>query len=104
IAPVAVRRGVVVAIAGQAAPTRGAVEGIAPGSVGDNAKILLTAEIIEPWKRRIGLGNDVLAAAIFKMSVAHDVPCLFVNAGNDDAPHVGFLRKEEYHNRKRQSQ
>ena len=71
VAPADIERRVVVAVPGQAAQARVAVKGIAAGGVGDEAEIGFAAEVIDPRQRGVGLGDDVFALLVVKMSVLH---------------------------------
>ena len=71
VAPADIKRRVVVAVAGQAAEARVAVKRVAARSVGDEAEIGFAAEIIDPRQRGVGLGDDVFALLVVKMSVLH---------------------------------
>ena len=67
-----IKRRVVVAVARQAAQARIAVERVAARGVRDDAKVRLAAEVIDPRQRGVGLGDDVFATLVVKMSVTHD--------------------------------
>ena len=71
VTPTDIERRIVVAVPGQAAQAGIPVEGIAAGGVGDDAEIRFAAEVIDPRQRGIGLGDDVFAIVVVKVSVTH---------------------------------
>ena len=83
IASAHIERGVVVAVAGQAAQAGILVEGIAAGRVGDQTEILFAAEVIDPGQGSVGPGDDIFALRIVKITEFHNdsIPS-FVAAGS----------------------
>ncbi len=71
VAPAGVEGHVVVAVAGQPAQARVAVERVAAGCVGDEAKIGLAAQVVDPGQRRVGPCDDVFPAFVVEISVGH---------------------------------
>ena len=71
IAPAGVQRGVVIAVARQAAQAGVAVKRVTARRVGDDAEVGFAAQIVDPGNGRIRLGDDVFAGCVVKVSVAH---------------------------------
>ena len=71
VAPAAVERRVVVAVAGQPAQAGIPVEGIAAGGVRDDPEIGLAAQVVDPGQGRVGPGDDVLAVRVIEVTVLH---------------------------------
>ena len=72
ITPALVKGHVVIAVAGQAAQARVEVEGIAPGGIADNAKIVLRAEVVDPRQRGIRARDHILPAGVIKHAEFHE--------------------------------
>ena len=71
VASSGVERNVVVAIARQATEPCVFIEGVSSGGVGDNPEILLATQIVDPGKRRIGPGDNILTILVVKVPVDH---------------------------------
>ena len=62
-------RDCVVAIAGHAPVARVAVEGVPAAGVGDDAAVAALADVVDPWRRRVRPGDDVLACGFVEVAV-----------------------------------
>ena len=71
VASAKIERGIVVAVARQAAQAGVPVKGIAAGGVRDEAEIGFAAEVIDPRQRGVGLGDDVFPFIVVEMSKTH---------------------------------
>ena len=76
--PVAVhvQRGVVVAVAGQAAHPGVPVKAVAARRVGDQTEEVLTAKVVDPGQGRLRGGDDVFLILVIKISELHNASSL----------------------------
>ena len=73
VAPTGIEGHIVVAIARDSPQARIAVKRIAASRIGDEAKVVLAAQIVDPGQGSVGPGNHVLAACIVIITVTHDL-------------------------------
>ena len=66
-----IQRGVVVAVAGDAAEPGIPVKAVAARRVGDQAEKVLTAQVVDPWQWGLWGINDILPAFIIKVTKLH---------------------------------
>ena len=78
IAPAEIHGHIVVPVAGEPAQAGVAIKRIAPGRVGNDSKISLATQVVDPWKGRVRLRNHVLAIRVVEMSELHLVCALKV--------------------------
>ena len=71
IAAIGIGGDVIVAVTRDTAELCILVEAITTCRVGDQAEECLAAQIIDPWQRRFGVGDDVLAVCVIEMSELH---------------------------------
>ena len=75
-----VGRHVVVAVAGQAQHARVLIEAVTAAGVAHQGKKRLAAQIVDPGRRRLRLGDDVFTGRVVKMAVLHEVSSFFIAA------------------------
>ena len=73
ILPARVGRHIVVAVAGQAQHARVLVEAVAAARVAHQGEERFAAQIIDPGRRRLRLGDDVFPRRVVKIAVLHEV-------------------------------
>ena len=68
-----VQRSAVVAIADQSAQPGVPVERVATGGVRDEGEVVLVAQVVDPWQRRVGTADDVFALVVVELAEAHPI-------------------------------
>ena len=64
-------RAVIIAVAGQPTQPRVTIEAVAACRVGQEREKILTAEIVDPWKRCARVGDHIFPLLVVKMAELH---------------------------------
>mgnify|MGYP006994483320 CR=1 FL=1 len=80
ILPARVGRHIVVAVAGQAQHARVLIEAVAAARVAHQGEERFAAQIVDPGRRRLRLGDDVFPRRVVKIAVLHEVSSFFMDA------------------------
>jgi hypothetical protein len=86
VAPAEIERHVVVAVARDPAQAGVAIERVASRGIGNNAEIRLASQVVDPWQRRVRLGDHILAIPVVEISELHNQNSLDTEPAPDWQP------------------